>query len=154
MHLLLFFTAKSNFQLKKCSLTSLKLLVLPPMFSNLFSILCLDEKAKAPGRYLSVLLKMLYTSAKCLESCVCFYQRYVFLLWSYQAHQFSPVSKPPTAFWISFPGRKVLMDIFHQKMQFIVIQKFSILEEAWPRIAIICFPKLNNVPGKNKTNEK
>lgn len=100
------FTAKSNLQLKKCSLTSLQLLFFALTFSYLFSDLCLDEKAKAPGRYLSVLLKMLCTSAKCLESCACFYQRSVFPLWSYQAHQFSAVSRPATAFGISFPGKK------------------------------------------------
>lgn len=46
------------------------------------------------------------------------------------------------------------MDIFHPKTQLIVTQKFSILEEEWPKITIRCFIKPTNVPGKNKTNEK
>lgn len=137
------FTAKSNLQLEKYSLASLTLLVFALTFSCLFSDLCLDEKAKAPGRYLSVLLKMLYTPAKC--RAVLAFTGDLFFLSDLTKLINSLLSQDLLLhLGLVFLEKKKKSPYTHiaPKLHLISIRKFLILEKEWPKIIITHFPKL------------
>lgn len=107
------FTAKSNLQLEKCSLTSLKLLFFAPTLSYLFFDLCLDENQKLQGGIYLCYLKCSIPLLSALKAMLAF-TRDLFFLSDLTKLINSLLSQDLLHLGLIFLVKKVLIDILHQ----------------------------------------